>query len=119
MATIKYPFGSLPVTTVEETSANVYNYEFGQSAIIFLKGTALAADCTLNLTAGSGAKAGNILVIRWLSGAGNAYDVTAKPLIHANGQKFDGTSAKQSSLTLIYNGSIFIPISFIASLDVA
>ena len=121
MATIKYPFGSLPVQTVDEDpdNANQYPYTFNGDAIIYVKGSALTIDSTVILTAGAGARPGNILAIRWLSNVA-ARDITVKPLIGTNGQKFDATAAsKQSSLTLMYTGTDFIPIGFIPSIEVA
>ncbi|NCC62496.1 MAG: hypothetical protein EOM12_16520 [Verrucomicrobiae bacterium] len=120
MSTIIYPFGVLPVETlaVDPDTANTYPATINQDCILFVKGTALAAASTVTLTARSNLRAGITVVIRWLSD-GTARAVTIKPLIHANGQAFAGTLSKQSSVTLIYNGTSFIPISYLQSIDVA
>jgi hypothetical protein len=116
---IKHPFGKYPaVVTLAETSSNVYDYAVQYPVEILLKGTALGAAAALNLTAHADLAAGTIFMVRWLcDGTGRA--VTVKPLIHANGNAFTGTASKQSTLTLIYNGTIFLPVAFVASIDVS
>ena len=116
---IRHPFGKYPsVVTLAETSSNVYNYEVQYPVEVLLKGTAIGAAATLNLTAHADLAAGTIFMVRFLcDGTGRA--LTVKPLIYANGSAFTGTASKQSTLTLIYNGTIFLPVAFVASIDVA
>lgn len=116
---IKHPFGKYPaVVTLAETSANVYDYAVQFPVEIILKGTALNAAATLNLTAHADLTAGTMFHVRWLNdGTGRA--VTVKPMLHANGQAFTGTASKQSFITLIYNGTNFLPVAFTTPLEVS
>lgn len=117
MGKVIYPFGDMPVETIEETTTNVYNHTVSQDEIINIKGTALSADATLNLTAGTGLRPGAKLVVWWLSNVG-ARDITIKPLLGTNGEKYDGTASKYSTVTIIYDGSKFIPLSYLASISI-
>ncbi len=119
MGTVIYPFGILPVETVEvSTTANTYKPTVIQNCILYVKGSALAAASTIELTAHEELRAGSIVVVRWLSD-GTARTVTIKPLVGANGQSFLGTASKATSVTLIYDGSVFIPLSHMNPVEVA
>ncbi len=119
MGTVIYPFGKLPVETVEvSTTANTYKPTVIQNCVLYVKGSALTAASTVELTSHAELRAGSIIVVRWLSDT-TAITVTIKPLLHANGQAFTGTISKATSVTLFYDGSVFIPLSHMNPIEVA
>lgn len=118
MGAIKYPFGSLPVVTQPEASANTYAYTVDSNCVLNLKGTALGAAAAITLTAATNLNPGTIVLIQWLSDT-SARAVTVKPLFHANGQSFAGTASKRTSVSVMYDGTNWIPISHVQSIEVS
>lgn len=119
MDKVIYPWGKLPVEVVPvSTTANVYKYTVTQSCILNVLGTAFGANGTLELTAHENLRAGSIIVAKWLGGAG-ARTLTPKPTLRAAGEPYAGQANKASSVTLMYTGETFLPISHIQSIEVA